>query len=389
MVNKFSDKSLPSEESIGPVSTWAEDPPEPAPTPPKPTAVKKEEPSGGSLPERAMRGEDVPEEFYIELIQKYINELPWKYLDKPSPNLPQDGKMGQNTINAINLLEDINTGLVSHTLYNAIKSFKAKDWRRCVEQLFDAKSELGSMLKHDSKALAAVGDRDWTYKEKLEYMQKTAYPGYFPMPWDSRVGRDVSTGELCAPPGFSVPGVKTDNFRICETSKYHNFLMWGPQEDGTICVKCGINGPDPRKSYIRYKYPGAFSYHTIKKNKGALAMIPSPGVNPYIEPPPRGGPYYSDPNNPDLHTEGYRFYDKEDEDFYYRYLKYFNKFKKQEEDNAKAYNDLFFAYFEQRGRNKKIPMSEFEQYKGHAHAGRVDKIVKLADLFSLKYSKKR
>ncbi len=150
---------------------------------------------------------------------------------------------------------------------------------------------------------------------------------------------------MCAPVSggkdrqWKVPQTDED-FRVCQTPIFNHFLMWGPS-----CPNCGTTISDPRYLKLKSKYPEAF---TPEKNKHRRVnhiwspTVPSPGIRPYVAPPPAGSPYYSNPRDPKPETEGVRFFDSEDEALYYEYLEKYNQFKEQFGAEAEAYNKKFF-----------------------------------------------
>lgn len=345
------------------------------------------------IAEQGLKGGDVPEWFYVRQIQLFINQLPWEYLNKPNPKLNVTPTIDNPTQKALDELAQIAQDLNSFVLSDSIRRIKAGDLKTGADQLFDAKNEINKLIKHQSEFLKEVGDKDWTYQEKIQHIRLSKYPSYFPKPWQPRnigsyVTGDSRNGQFkCGPPGYekiiSTVNTTPDSFRICQTPDYNHFLMWGPE-----CWNCGINGPDPRFYMVKAKYPDAFSYTQIKRrleNHEWSPLISSPGVRPYIVPPPQGSSYYSNPNNPQTKIEGVRFFDAEDEKEYYRLEKLYYDFKAQEESSAKTYNDLYLNYYKHK--QKKSPYSAPNVWSKEIYSQNINNIVKLAELFE-KFVKK-
>lgn len=353
-------------------------------------------PTGQMLPQ-------ADQSVYVIQIQNFINQLPWEYLDKPNPKLNITKTIDGPTTQALNALEKIGSELNSNILLDSIKHIKNGDLKAGADQLFDAKTELNEIFTHKAKFLDEVGDKQWSYQDKLSYIQAhPEYPKYFPHPWQPRnlgsfvTGDDRSGTFKCGPPGYekSMPSLQKmtpEIFRVCQTPNYNLFLMWGPE-----CWNCGINGPDPRFYAIKAEHPEAFNSANIKKrlqHHDWSPLIPSPGIRPYVVPPPKGSPYYANPNDPQP-AEGVRFFNSRDEADYYKYLAAYVEFKKQEGKDAEEYNNLYHQYFADQGRSKKkpslyAPPNEWSKniYHGQVHASKLNNLLKLANVLKKKYVK--
>lgn len=305
-----------------------------------------------SLSMKALRGEPVPDDFYYKQIQSFVNQFPWQSLERPSPNVPVDGKMGPALQKALTDLEAIGHETKSATLSSAIENIKSGKLKEGVDELFDAKSEVTKIIREDSEYLKETGQKGWSYQERLQYLNTAVYPIYFPKPWHARnLGSYVSGDPAKSGKFICGPWLPYEKFRTCQTPYYNHFLMWGPD-----CPPCGVNVSDPRHLKIKRKYPNVFTYENIKKrldNHMWSPVIPSPGVAPYVVPPPKGSAYYSNPNDPDTETEGVRFFDAEDEAEYYKYLELYNKFKEKEMKSADTirYQEEFLKQYP----HKKLP----------------------------------
>jgi hypothetical protein len=311
---------------------------------------------------------------YITKIQQFINELPWDNMDLNKPNLPLDGLMGQKVHDSLNILKKIGEEAPCPTLINAINTIQSGDVQKGSLQLADAKDELVNIFEQNEKYRSAIGDKKWTYQDKLQYLQSSQYPNYFPKPWQPK--NSVSYNSADKYGEFELGALTPELYRVGQTPKYNHFLLWGPEYPGE-----GINGPDPRLNLIKSKYPEVFSHEQLKARLQAgehSPIISSPGVKPYTIPPQKGS-YYTDPHNPKTSTEGMRFFDEEDENLYYTYLEAFNKFKEQEGDSAKQYNDLYLTY--KKDWQSKTPKLD---YKIKEASSSVDEILKLADDFEEK-----
>ena len=98
-------------------------------------------------------------------------------------------------------------------------------------------------------------------------------------------------------------------------------------------------------------------------------------ISPYIEPPPPGSPYYADPNYPKTGQEGVRFFDEEDERYYYDILGKYKEVKAQELRNTQTVN--YNTQFMQQHPDKKLrfpwksPNQWSEKFYGREIEGQV------------------
>lgn len=290
---------------------------------------------------KLIRDEKVADEIYIRNIQTSLNrQFPWNLLETSKPTLTVTSKMDGPTKAALKKAKQAFQEVNLQAGLQALSKIESGNLQQGDKELSSAISALRAALQEE-KAEGGPELEGWDAQKKITYIKMSGYPLYFPKPWQPRnlAMRYTTTG---SGKKFVVPTSEED-FIKGQTPKFNHFLTWGPD-----CPSCGMNAQDPRRLKLKSKYPSAFGYAQRKrrmKHKHWSPVVPSPGLKPYVAPPPPGSPYYSNPNNPDVETEGVRFFDAEDEKLYYDYLEKYNKFKEEFGKEAEKYNQMFFAAF--------------------------------------------
>ena len=308
------------------------------------------------ISQKLTKGEDVPEPVYICMIKDSLNKFPWKNLGMAALNIPVTGQDNSWPMSHLQFLKEFGNRINRKTgEFDSILLFltklNSKNFKEALQILHGAKDELSQFIKHNDSYIHYSQDQKGQalptdISAKLQHWENTGFPAYFPQPWHAtNVGKDVTVsgggGVGCG------PWLDYKKFRNCMTPKYNHFLMWGPNVDGTtvLCPQCGMGGTDPRLLMLKGKYPNAFTYEMIKlrmKHHMWHPVIPSPGMKPYVAPPPCDV-VYSDPNNPDTRPaskggEGVRWFSSQDCDLWHKWYEKYIQFKKQELDKVETFD---------------------------------------------------
>ena len=339
-------------------------------------------------------GKPVTQEFRVKQIKAWINQMPWKYLNSPAPNLDiNNPNLDDKTMQAVDFLNKIGKDLGLLSLITGTFKVQQGDLDSAANILFDAKAELSKIISDYENYNQLANEKIWPLVEKIKYIKSSNMPAYFPKPWQPKnVGSYVgglTHGQFGCHPSQKKPGEgRKPGEGACETPYYNHFLMWGPE-----CQMCGTNGPDPRYLRAKRQFSHLFTDEQIRERavgKKHTFFIPSPGVAPYI-PPPAPGSVYQNINNPDLldkevRSEGLKFLSAEDEKDYWKYLKLFNEFKEQEMqkvETAKYINDFFtrFPYKKKKIEHKHGPAFIDPKTLSTSGSTNMHKIFKLANKF--------
>jgi hypothetical protein len=251
----------------------------------------------------------------IKHFQKILNAFPWAELGKPKPNLPIDGKYQGKTKEATEYLIELGKDLNEANLNRMAKFVEAGDFFNAQSVAYVAKSELVNALHQFQKTPPELvnkypGLRKWTMEEMRDYMRNSPYPSYFPKPWSlSRLGKRTWQGT------WDCEG------NNCMQSYYDNFMRWGPPKQ----IGAGT-AYDPRLFRNMDKYPNIWSNRAIRFRM--QKNIPSPHI------PSPGTGHWMDINNL---PPGKRFLDEEDKAEYFRLLKLYEQFVKEEKERGSAY----------------------------------------------------
>ena len=260
----------------------------------------------------------------IKQLQKILDAFPWEDLNKQKPKLmPPTGKIDANTQQAINLLTEVAQTYKEPNLIKMLAYIEQGDFFNAQSVAYVAKTMISKAL-HQFRKMPAIspemlekypGLRRWTKAEMFSYLKTSPYAaaGYFPPPWDlSRLGRRGYDGSFGCDPSK----------QKCDISYYENFMKWrAPQ--GTMG---GGLAYDPRFYRNMDKYPNIWSNRAIKfrmKHNIPSPHIPSPGTGAWM-----------DVNNL---PKGKGFLDKEDKNEYFRLLKLYNQFVKEEQSRETSY----------------------------------------------------
>lgn len=288
---------------------------------------------------KLIRDEKVADKVYIRNIQTSLKRyFPWDLLEVSKPALSITLKMDEATKAALQKAKQAFQEVNLQAGLQAISKIKNGNLQQGDKELTSSINALKAALKEE-KAEGDPKTEGWNAQKKLNYIRMSNYPLYFPKPWQPK---NLAMKGIGGNRKFVVPTSEED-FIKGQTPRFNHFLTWGPD-----CPSCGMVAQDPRKLRLKSKYPSTFGYAQRKRRmqtKQWSPVVPSPGLRPYIAPPPPGSPYYSNPNDPDVETEGVRFFDAKDEKLYYDYLEKYNKFKEEFGKEAEQYNKMFFAAF--------------------------------------------
>lgn len=260
----------------------------------------------------------------IKQLQKILDAFPWEELNKPKPKLmPPTGKIDSNTQQAISSLAEVAQEIKEPNLIKMLAYIKQGDFFNAQSVAYVAKTMLSKAL-HQFKTMPPIpsdmlekypGIRQWNKKEMLSYLKSSPYAsaGYFPPPWDlSRLGRRGYDGSFGCDPSK----------QKCDISYYENFMKWGPPQ-GTMGAGLAY---DPRLYRNMDKYPNIWSNRAIRYRM--QKNIPSPHI------PSPGTGVWMDVNNL---PKGKYFLDNEDKREYFRLLKLYNQFVKEEKARGTSY----------------------------------------------------
>ena len=195
------------------------------------------------------------------------------------------------------------------------KYIEAGDFFNAQSVAYIAKNELVNALHQFQKIPPELlakypGLRKWTMEEMRNYIKNSPYPSYFPKPWSlSRLGKRTWQGTW---------DCKGNN---CMQSYYDNFMRWGPPNKQGVGTQY-----DPRLMRNMDKYPNIWSNRAIRFRM--QKNIPSPHI-----PSPGTGPWMDINNLP----PGKRFLDQEDKAEYFRLLKLYEQFVKEEKERGTSY----------------------------------------------------